>query len=65
MLNLRRSLLLTAMLAAIGLTAGLAGCGKEEPKPAAKPADAPKAAEAPKAAPKPEPLKIASFLEKF
>ncbi len=59
MLNLRRSLLLTAMLAAIGLTAGLAGCGKEEPKPAAKPADAPKAAEAPKAAPKPEPLKIA------
>ena len=59
MLNLRRSLLLTAMLAAIGLTAGLAGCGKEEPKPAAKPADPPKAAEAPKAVPKPEPLKIA------
>ena len=55
MLNLRRSLLLTAMMAAIGLTAGLAGCGKEEPKPAAKPAEPPKAAEAPK----PEPLKIA------
>jgi simple sugar transport system substrate-binding protein len=57
MLNLRRSLLLTAMLATIGLTAGLAGCGKEEPKPA----EPPKAAEAPKAAPapKPEPLKIA------
>ena len=59
MLNLRRSLLLTATLAAIGLTAGLAGCGKEEPKPAAKPADAPKTAEAPKATPKAEPLKIA------
>ena len=55
MLNLRRSLLLAATIA----TLGVAGCGKEEPKPAAKPADAPKAAEAPKPAPKPEPLKIA------
>ena len=59
---LRRALLLTPMLAAIGLTAGLtaglAGCGKEEPKPAPAPA---KAAEAPKAAPAApkEPLKIA------
>ena len=57
MLNLRRSLLLTAMLAA----AGIAGCGKEEPKPAPAPqaAEAPKAAPAPAPAPKPEPLKIA------
>ena len=57
MLNLRRSLLLTALLAAIGLT----GCGKEEPKSApapAKAAEAPKAAPATPPAPK-EPLKIA------
>ena len=57
MLNLRRTLLLTAALAAIGL----AGCGKEEPKPAPAPtvAEAPKATPAPAPAPKPEPLKIA------
>ena len=55
---LRRVLLLTPMLAANGLTAGLAGCGKEEPKPVPAPA---KTVEAPKAAPAApkEPLKIA------
>ena len=54
MLTLRRSLLLSALAGAFAL----AGCGKEEPKPAAKD-EAPKSAEAPKAPAKPEPLKIA------
>ena len=54
MLTLRRTLLLSALAGAFAL----AGCGKEDPKPAAK-AEAPKSAEAPKTPAKPEPLKIA------
>ena len=54
MLNLRRSLLLSALAGVFAL----AGCGKEDPKSAAK-AEAPKSAEAPKTPAKPEPLKIA------